>query len=118
MDVVYLKFLKNRIPIDIRLMGYGRRRKKVWEPNDCHCNRYGECDCSNCYVCDNCWKPSDCHCTTRGECDCVNCYVCDDCDDYDYDCNCDCDCDCDVDCYDCEDDCLDCDWDYDCYDVC
>lgn len=87
---------KTEIQPHIELMGYGRKKKKKeWVPSDCHCNRYGECDCSNCYVCDECFVPDACQCNRYGECDCSNCMVCTDCRDCDCDCHCDCDCDCD-----------------------
>ena len=89
---------KTEIQPQIKLMGYGRKKKKEWIPSDCHCNQYGECDCANCYVCDECFVPNDCHCNRYGECDCSNCMVCTDCRDSDCDCELDCDCDCDYDC--------------------
>lgn len=62
---------KTEIQPHIELMGYGRKKKKKeWVPSDCHCNRYGECDCSNCYVCDECFVPDACQCNRYGECDC------------------------------------------------
>lgn len=87
MDITYLQYIGNRFPVDVQMMGYGRKNEKILQSSQCHCNRYGECDCYDCTEC-------DCNCDCEACIDCGDCYDCgyDDCD---CDCNCDYDCDCD-----------------------